>query len=57
MPVLNDEARDLVCGMLVNVSGAKHKLEHHGSAVYFCCPRCKLAFERQPEKYTLRMSS
>jgi xanthine dehydrogenase accessory factor len=57
MPVLNDEARDPVCGMLVNVSGAKHKLEHHGSAVYFCCARCKLAFERQPEKYTLTMSS
>ncbi len=35
LPVLNKEARDAVCGMLVNVSGAKYKSEHNGSEVYF----------------------
>jgi xanthine dehydrogenase accessory factor len=55
--VLDKEARDPVCGMLVNVSGAKYKSEHNGSAVYFCCAGCKQAFDRQPEKYTLSISS
>ena len=57
LPLLNKEVRDPVCGMLVNVSGAKHKSEHNGSQVYFCCAGCKQAFDRQPEKYTLSMSS
>jgi xanthine dehydrogenase accessory factor len=57
LPVLNKEARDPVCGMLVNVSGAKYKSEHNGSEVYFCCAGCKQAFDRQPERYTLSMSS
>jgi len=56
-PVLNPEARDPVCGMMVNVSGAKYKSEHNGSAVYFCCAGCKQAFDRQPEKYMLTVSS
>jgi xanthine dehydrogenase accessory factor len=57
LPVLNKEARDPVCGMLVNVSGAKYKSEHNGNEVYFCCAGCKQAFDRQPEKYTLPISS
>ncbi|MGA2643288.1 MAG: XdhC family protein [Candidatus Sulfotelmatobacter sp.] len=56
-PAPNNEARDPVCGMFVNVSGAKYKSAHNGSDVYFCCAGCKQAFERQPEKYTLSMSS
>jgi xanthine dehydrogenase accessory factor len=57
LPGLNKEARDPVCGMLVNVSGAKYKSEHNRSEVYFCCAGCKQAFDRQPEKYTLSISS
>jgi xanthine dehydrogenase accessory factor len=57
LPGLNKEARDPVCGMLVNVSGAKYKSEHNRSQVYFCCAGCKQAFDRQPEKYTLSISS
>jgi YHS domain-containing protein len=41
----------------VNVSGAKYKSERNGSEVYFCCAGCKQAFDRQPEKYTLSISS
>jgi xanthine dehydrogenase accessory factor len=52
-----NEARDPVCGMFVNVSGAKYKSEHKGSDVHFCCAGCKQAFDRQPEKYTLSVSS
>ena len=57
LPVLNSEARDPVCGMLVNMSRAKHKSLHNGSDVYFCSAGCKQAFARQPEKYALSMSS
>jgi xanthine dehydrogenase accessory factor len=57
LPVAKKEARDPVCGMFVNVSGAKYKSEHSGSEVYFCCARCKQAFDREPEKYTLSISS
>ena len=57
VPVSNKEAQDPVCGMLVNVSGAKYKSEHLGSDVYFCCARCKQAFDRQPGKYTIPISS
>jgi xanthine dehydrogenase accessory factor len=52
-PVLNREAKDPVCGMTVSVSTANYKSKHHGSMVYFCCARCKQAFDGQPEKYVL----
>ena len=55
LPVLNQDARDPVCGMTVNVSEAKYKSEQNGSTVYFCCAGCKQAFDRQPEKYTQTM--
>lgn len=54
---LNNEGRDPVCGMLVNASAAKYKSAHNGSVVYFCCAGCKQAFDRQPEKYTLSIST
>jgi len=56
LPVPNlasDEARDPVCGMSTNVRGAKYRSEYRGASVYFCCARCKQAFDRQPEKYSL----
>jgi xanthine dehydrogenase accessory factor len=56
-PVLNHEARDPVCGMLVSVSGAKYKSKQNGSEICFCCAACKTAFDRQPEKYTVSISS
>jgi xanthine dehydrogenase accessory factor len=55
-PVLNKEARDPVCGMMVNVGGAKYKSEHQGSQVYFCCAGCKQTFDRQPDKYSSSVS-
>jgi len=54
--VSNPEARDPVCGMPTRVTGAKYTSEYRGSAVYFCCARCKQAFDRQPEKYSLATS-
>jgi YHS domain-containing protein len=56
LPVLNKEAKDPVCGLLVDVIGAKHKSEHDGGSVYFCCAGRKQSFDRQPEKYALAVS-
>jgi xanthine dehydrogenase accessory factor len=53
LPLLNKDAKDPVCGMMVEVSGAKYKSEHNGNNVYFCCAGCKQSFDRQPEKYAL----
>lgn len=45
------EAMDPVCGMQVEISTARHISEYDGGRYYFCCPGCKRAFEKEPEKY------
>ncbi|MGE5322909.1 MAG: XdhC family protein [Actinomycetota bacterium] len=52
LPVLNSEAKDPVCGMMVDTAKARHKTQFQGQWVYFCCAGCKDAFERSPEKYS-----
>ena len=51
LPVLKKEAKDPVCGMVVDAVSAKYKSEHNGNSIYFCCAACKQSFDRQPEKY------
>ena len=69
VPVEADIAREEIFGPVVsiitftdedeavNIANARHKSEHRGSIVYFCCARCKQAFDLQPEKYSLLISS
>ena len=56
LPLLRQEARDPICGMMVDVGGAKYKSDFRGSSFYFCCARCKQTFDQQPEKYSLAHS-
>jgi len=51
LPILNTDAKDLVCGMAVDTTKAKYKTEHQGKMFYFCCAGCKKAFETSPQKY------
>jgi YHS domain-containing protein len=44
-------AKDLVCGMEVDPKTAAAKTEYKGKAYYFCAPGCKVAFEKNPERY------
>ncbi|WP_416193149.1 heavy metal translocating P-type ATPase [Nitrobacter sp. TKz-YC01] len=44
-------AVDPVCGMKVDPSTARHKLEHGGQTYYFCSERCRTKFEGDPAKY------
>ena len=44
-------AKDLVCGMEVDPNTAPARSEHKGKTYYFCAPGCKVAFDKDPEKY------
>ena len=47
----NDMAKDLVCGMEVDAETAPAKTQYKGETYYFCAPGCKVAFEKDPERY------
>lgn len=44
-------AKDPVCGMDVEIEGARHKAEYNGATYYFCCPHCRQHFLKAPEQY------
>ncbi|HET9017331.1 MAG TPA: XdhC family protein [Thermomicrobiaceae bacterium] len=44
-------AVDPVCGMTVEVSGARHTQEHGGRRYYFCCPACRRRFVANPAAF------
>jgi xanthine dehydrogenase accessory factor len=43
--------RDPVCGMAVDTANARYKSSLSDSTYYFCCLRCKEAFDRSPNSY------
>ena len=48
------EAIDPICKMTVNVAEARCTSTRDGETLYFCCLRCKQAFDREPERYAAR---
>jgi xanthine dehydrogenase accessory factor len=44
-------AIDPICGMSVEIAGAKHTYDYQGATYYFCCPGCKTTFRKAPEQY------
>jgi len=50
------EAVDPVCRMAVEVTSARHVVEHGGARYSFCSSGCKRSFEEEPEKYVARVS-
>lgn len=42
---------DPVCGMEVDPQSAAATYEYKGETYYFCSPGCKVAFQKDPEKY------
>ncbi len=44
-------AKDPVCGMTVDEEKAAAKSEYMGKTYYLCSQGCKVAFEKDPEKY------
>src|SRR5205823_5820556 len=49
-----DTAIDPVCGMVVEIAGARHHTVLDGRDFYFCCPACKRLFERNPQEYLMQ---
>jgi xanthine dehydrogenase accessory factor len=46
------EATDPICGMLVEIAGARYRSQLSGDTVYFCCLRCKETFDADPRRYS-----
>ena len=46
-----EEAKDPVCGMMVDVAGARYTSQYEGKTYYFCAKSCQTSFERDPTKY------
>ena len=42
-----ETAVDPICGMSVEIAGARHVAELNGQKVYFCCPACKRRFVQE----------
>ena len=46
-----EKVKDLVCGMTIDPQTAAATSEYKGKTYYFCARGCKLAFDKNPEKY------
>jgi xanthine dehydrogenase accessory factor len=44
-------ALDPICGMTVEIAGARHVAEHAGQTYYFCGAGCRARFLAEPERY------
>jgi xanthine dehydrogenase accessory factor len=51
VPVVAVEAKDPICGMMVDRSKTRHKSEYQGNWFYFCCAGCKQKFDQEPAKH------
>src|SRR5258708_38659115 len=40
-----------VCGLMLDLQRAAGKAEYAGKTYFFCSPRCKERFEKEPEKF------
>ncbi|HEX6481958.1 MAG TPA: XdhC family protein [Ktedonobacteraceae bacterium] len=49
-----ETAIDPVCGMIVEIAGARHHSTWEDRDFYFCCPACKRLFERNPQEYLVQ---
>jgi xanthine dehydrogenase accessory factor len=50
------EARDPVCGMMVEIATAHFTSEYAGAMYYFCASGCKRSFDKEPQKYIQTVS-
>jgi YHS domain-containing protein len=52
-----EKVKDLVCGMTIDPKTAAATSDYKGKTYYFCAKGCKLAFDKNPEKYVAGESS
>jgi len=46
-----EKVKDLVCEMWIDPKEAAATSEYKGKTYYFCARGCKVAFDKDPEKY------
>jgi Cu+-exporting ATPase len=46
-----EKVKDLVCGMMIDPKTAAATSEYEGKTYYFCARGCKIAFDKDPQKY------
>lgn len=46
-----EKVKDLVCGMTIDPKTAAATSDYKGQTYYFCARGCKVAFDKDPEKY------
>jgi len=46
-----EKVKDLVCGMMIDPQAAAATSEYEEETYYFCARGCKVAFDKDPEKY------
>jgi len=46
-----EKVKDVVCGMMIDPKEAAATSEYKGETYYFCAKGCKVAFDKDPEKY------
>lgn len=52
---VEEVALDPVCGMSVEIASARHRSVYREQTFYFCCPACKREFEREPERFLVKL--
>jgi Cu+-exporting ATPase len=48
---MEEKVRDLVCDMMIDPKTAAATSEYKGQTYYFCARGCKLAFDKDPERF------
>jgi YHS domain-containing protein len=48
---MDNQVKDPVCGMMVDPKNAAGQSEFQGKTYYFCSTHCKMAFDKEPQKY------
>jgi xanthine dehydrogenase accessory factor len=46
-------AIDPVCHMEVTIATSQYQSDYEGTSYYFCCAGCKIAFDKDPQKYAV----
>ena len=46
-----EKVKDLVCGMMIDPQTAVATSEYKGETYHFCAKGCKVAFDKDPDKY------
>ena len=49
-----EKVRDLVCDMMIDPQTAAAESEYKGKVYHFCARGCKVAFDKDPEKYVAK---